>query len=65
MSRPLFDPSKMAAKPREPEAKPAPRTDSTEGEAPIRVRELAELVDRAIRRGVSSPLRVVGEVSGL
>ncbi len=65
MSRPLFDPSKMAAKPREPEAKPKPREPQAEGEAPIRVRELAELVDRAIRRGVSSPLRVVGEVSGL
>lgn len=61
MSRPLFDPSKMAAKPREPEAsKPANTV-----EAPMRVRELAALVDGAIRRGVASPLRVVGEVSGL
>lgn len=51
----------MAAKPREPEApKPARLAD-----APMRVRELAALVDGAIRRGVASPLRVVGEVSGL
>lgn len=51
----------MASKPREPEApkqaKPA--------DAPMRVRELAAMVDGAIRRGVASPLRVVGEVSGL
>ena len=59
MSRPLFDPSKMAAQPREPEAPPP------KAEAPLRVRELAAMVDGAIRRGVASPLRVVGEVSGL
>jgi len=58
MSRPLFDPSKMAAKPREPQGAKAT-------EAPMRVRELAAMVDGAIRRGVASPLRVVGEVSGL
>lgn len=51
----------MAARPREPEApKPAKAAD-----APMRVRELAAMVDGAIRRGVASPLRVVGEVSGL
>ncbi len=58
MSRPLFDPNKMASKPREPE--PPKAVD-----APMRVRDLAALVDGAIRRGVASPLRVVGEVSGL
>ncbi|MEQ8318450.1 MAG: exodeoxyribonuclease VII large subunit [Phycisphaerales bacterium] len=61
MSRPLFDPSKMAAKPRTPEAPATPKPAN----APMRVRELAALVDGAIRRGVASPLRVVGEVSGL
>ena len=47
----------MAAQPKEP-APPA-------AEAPLRVRDLAAMVDGAIRRGVASPLRVVGEVSGL
>ncbi|MEQ8844531.1 MAG: exodeoxyribonuclease VII large subunit [Phycisphaerales bacterium] len=59
MASPLFDPSKMAAKPRE-SAPSTPKAD-----APMRVRELAAMVDGAIRRGVASPLRVVGEVSGL
>jgi exodeoxyribonuclease VII large subunit len=58
MSQPLFDPSKMAARPRDPE--PSKAID-----APLRVRELAALVEGAIRRGVASPLRVVGEVSDL
>jgi exodeoxyribonuclease VII large subunit len=61
VTRPLFDPSKMAAKPRQAEApKPVKAAD-----APMRVRDLAALVDGAIRRGVASPLRVMGEVSGL
>ncbi|MFI4881164.1 MAG: exodeoxyribonuclease VII large subunit, partial [Phycisphaerales bacterium JB064] len=60
MSRPLFDPSKMATQPRGPATPPAAKA-----EAPLRVRDLAALVDGAIRRGVASPLRVVGEVSGL
>lgn len=51
----------MAAKPREPEA-PKPLKAA---EAPMRVRDLAAQIDGAIRRGVASPLRVVGEVSGL
>lgn len=58
MARHLFDPSKMAAQPREPAPPPV-------ADAPLRVRDLAALVDGAIRRGVASPLRVVGEVSGL
>ncbi|OAB62611.1 hypothetical protein AY599_08060 [Leptolyngbya valderiana BDU 20041] len=51
----------MASRPRQPE----PSRPASGGEAPMRVRELAALVDGAIRRGVASPLRVVGEVSGL
>lgn len=50
----------MAAQPGEPAPPPPPAA-----EAPLRVRDLAALVDGAIRRGVASPLRVLGEVSGL
>lgn len=54
--RPLFDPSKMAA--RAPTNAPDPRADA------MRVRELAALIDSALRTGVPPNVRVVGEVSG-
>lgn len=50
-----FDPARV-----EP-PKPQPPADA---ERPLRVRDLAALIDSALRRGVPGPVRVVGEVSG-
>lgn len=66
MSRLPFDPKKM-----KPVAPVRAEARGSEGatvepngaDRPLRVSELAALIDRAVRAGVKSPVRVVGEVS--
>ena len=55
-----FDPSKMAAPPPEP----TPPAKADESVRPLRVRDLASLIDGALRRGIPGPVRVVGEITG-
>lgn len=68
--RPLFDPSKMAAKPREGAARaesaaPAPAATAAQAsDAPITVSQLASRIDAALKSGVPGSIRVTGEVSG-
>lgn len=54
---------KAGAKPPEVEAAPATATPSPGSARPLRVSELCTLIDQALRVGVKSPVRVVGEVS--
>ncbi len=64
--RPLFDPSKMAAKPREGAAPQAPAASPAQiaADAPITVSQLASRIDAALKSGVPGSIRVTGEVSG-
>lgn len=55
--------SKAAAKPADIEATPASAPPSPGAARPLRVSELCTLIDQALRVGVKSPVRVVGEVS--
>ncbi len=54
-----FDPAKMAAS-SPPASSPARSADG----APITVSQLAAAIDSALKTGVPSPVRVVGEISG-
>jgi exodeoxyribonuclease VII large subunit len=54
--RPLFDPQKMAAKPRV--------IAPTESDTPLSVSQLAARIDASLKAGIPVALRVTGEVSG-
>lgn len=53
-----FDPARMAAPPE------SPAKADAEKDRPLRVRDLAGLINEALRSGVPRPVRVVGEVTG-
>ncbi len=64
MSRLPFDPAKMApAKKGRGSAGGAAGGAEGAGERPLRVSELCTLIDQALRLGVRTPVRVIGEVS--
>lgn len=56
MGRLPFDPDRMAG-PSKPKA-------STGGDAPLRVSQLAAMIDRALRDHTPAKIRVIGEISG-
>ncbi|MFN0010417.1 MAG: exodeoxyribonuclease VII large subunit [Phycisphaerales bacterium] len=63
MSRLPFDPEKMKrAKPPGPPASAAPVPGAPSGPEPLRVSQLASMIDTALRTGVASPVRVRGEI---
>jgi exodeoxyribonuclease VII large subunit len=63
MARRPFDPAKMAAA-QTAASTPAPVVGASTGEAPpLRVHQLAAMIDGVVRSGLPKVLRVVGEVS--
>ncbi len=60
MSRLPFDPAKMKRPKPPPPAAPVPGAPA--GPEPLRVSQLASMIDAALRTGVASPVRVRGEV---